>query len=471
LVQNGTFSALTIMLTLTNTPNCCMPTHPISPLRLLHLGLMLLVLLWLPSPTAAHEPKSLSDPNTIQKLGPELFDAVQAGSLSQVQALIKKKADVNWRNPDLFNQTPIFPAAYGPHPEILRVLLKAGANVNAQDDDGETALHRAAHYGYVETAQVLLEFGADKNLKDKWGNTPLMSAQAQGNSDVVKLLGGTPAATTDPGRDRPSSASPGEALFSAVQGGLLSEVQALIKKKADVNWRNAGLFNQTPIFPAAYGPHPEILRALLQAGANVNAQDDDGETALHRAAYYGYTETAQILLEFGANPKLTDKWGKTPLQTAENQENTSVIKLLGGTSGTPANRGTQPSSASPGEQLFGAVQSGDLVRVKQLVANGAPLDWKNPEMFSQTPIFPAAYGPHPEILAFLLSKGANINAQDEDGETALHRAAHYGYSETVKVLLKNKANTKLKDKWGNTPYDTAVKRENTYVAKLIKKGK
>jgi ankyrin repeat protein len=132
---------------------------------------------------------TVAEPTLTQaQLNAQLFAAVQAGSLAQVKSLIAQGADVNWQNPDLYLQTPAFPASYGPHPDILQVLISNGAAVNQQDIDLESPLHRAAHYGHVSTAQILLDAGADPNQKDKWGNTCMKTAVDKGNTAVVTLM-------------------------------------------------------------------------------------------------------------------------------------------------------------------------------------------------------------------------------------------------------------------------------------------
>lgn len=101
------------------------------------------------------------------------FDIVQAGTPQDVQAAVDKGADVNARDMESFGMTPLMWAAeWNKNPEVIVVLLKAGAEVNARDDDGETPLIYAAMYNpNPRVISTLLNAGADAKAKDSSGMT------------------------------------------------------------------------------------------------------------------------------------------------------------------------------------------------------------------------------------------------------------------------------------------------------------
>jgi ankyrin repeat protein len=121
-----------------------------------------------------------------------LFWAVEKGRSETAKFLIAHGADVNGTN--AFGSTPLLTAARDTvSPELMKLLIKAGANVRITDGQGENALHKLAWYGYppknVETAQLLLDAGADITAKNKEGKTPLdiLLDNSFQNPDLVKL--------------------------------------------------------------------------------------------------------------------------------------------------------------------------------------------------------------------------------------------------------------------------------------------
>src|SRR6476646_4362265 len=191
----------------------------------------------------------------------ELLDAADRGDLPAVQALLLQGADPNAR--DCEGDTVLATAAYHGHVEIARILLAAGADVNASKS-GETPLSMAAHDGHTETAQLLLEHGADINAEDQGGLPPLSAMFAYGTPNLPTLR-----------------------LFLA-QGA-----------RVDIRDHQGC----TELFYAAHGKgEREIVIALLEAGADPNARDNEGETVLMWAAEGAPAAVVQALVDAGADP-------------------------------------------------------------------------------------------------------------------------------------------------------------------------
>ena len=211
-----------------------------------------------------------------------LCSAAYYGDLEMVHVLLDLEADVN--DGGMNNWPPIYSASHGPYPwysptsfnnpqllpDVARLLLERGADVNARidhlRDEGRTPLHAAADLGRVEVAHVLLEYGANVGAEDNKGRTPLHDAM---NYRTIKKF------------------------------GKVEVVRVLLEHGANVGAEdNEG---RTPLHLAAKCGEIEVVRLLLEHGANIGAEDDGGETALQVASAVGDDETMKLLLEHDAN--------------------------------------------------------------------------------------------------------------------------------------------------------------------------
>jgi len=120
-----------------------------------------------------------------------LIEAVTAGNIEQVQALLDEGADVK----GAMGQTALTEAAMEGHKAVIQVLLNAGAELNEKDNSGETALMWAAFGGHSDVVRVVLDAGADVNIVDEYGRTALdegagsiKAPEGKGYVDVVKVL-------------------------------------------------------------------------------------------------------------------------------------------------------------------------------------------------------------------------------------------------------------------------------------------
>ncbi len=116
-----------------------------------------------------------------------LFQAIMSGEISYVKELMDKGANVNQRD-DQFGITPLHTAAFHGRTEIVRLLLRSKADINAGDKEGETPLLSALAGGHAEISELLINRGAQINIKMKNGWTPLHFAAALGKEDLVRLL-------------------------------------------------------------------------------------------------------------------------------------------------------------------------------------------------------------------------------------------------------------------------------------------
>lgn len=244
-----------------------------------------------------------------------LIEAVNRSD-NAAEMLIAAGADVNL--PGRFGMTPLIEAV-GRSDRVVELLIAAGADVNQQSTDGTTPLIKAA--GRSDRAvELLLAAGADVSLAAKNSVTPLSEAAASGDKAVELLI----AAGAD------AKARHGNTLRRAVLRGDEAGqrvVGLLIAAGADVNERDS--FRRTPLMAAA-GYSLGSTRQLLAAGADVNAIAMRGETALMKAAENGQTEIVKLLLEAGADWRPKDESGMTALGYAQGHwEITETLRQAG----------------------------------------------------------------------------------------------------------------------------------------------
>jgi ankyrin repeat protein len=414
--------------------------------------------------------------------------------------------------------TPLSLACDSGNADLVKALLKAGADPNQTLANGETPLMMAARTGRIPVIEALLAKGAKVDEKEKLrGTTALMWAAANSNADAVRLLISKGAdvnahsATTPPGR-APYLAPPGRNRIEdfingkgitfegvkplsnpeeqAKEDAILARERAVAKrslaefplekpaKPAPKQW--GGL---TPLQFAVRQGSMETVKALVDAGADVNGRSEYGWTALLVATQNRYYKIGVFLLDHGADPNIANEGGWTPLYIATDNRNIEggdyptrkpdmdhldYIKRL---FASHANPNLRMRSSTETRTIFThqwlleegatpflrAAQSGDLVLLKLLLEQGA--DPKINTVYNVTPLMVASgigwvqgvtyeWSPEQtlETVKLLLDLGADVNAQDRlDGRTALMGAAHKGRNDVIELLVQHGADLSLRD--------------------------
>jgi len=199
------------------------------------------------------------------------------------------------------------------HLEIVKALIKAGAKINPLKEGETGPLHMACFHGHTEVAKTLIEEGALVNTPHSEGNTALFFALKY--PAIMKLLidAGANVNAQNGGNEKP--------LNIAVKIDNIEAVKLLLENKATVNHKN---LKEETVLHAVAKPHyslvvhnPEIARLLIEAGAKIDARDNEGCTALHRAAEYCHAPLIDVFFRQGADINARDNRGETPLYKME----------------------------------------------------------------------------------------------------------------------------------------------------------
>lgn len=402
-----------------------------------------------------------------------LVEAVKKNDKTATRTLLQQHADVN--APDADGSTALHWAARWDDLETAGLLIKGGANVKAVNRYQVTPLSLACTNGDAAMIELLLKAGADANSVLPGGETVLMTAARTGKADAVKALlahGASANAVEGEGQT---------ALMWAAAEGNTAAVTMLLEFGANLHAASKGGF--TPLLFAVREGQAETVRALLKTGASPNevmtrsrslpsqyeSYSITGTSALLLAVANGHFELASALLDAGADPNTSGR-GWTPLH-----EITWVRKPGTGTN-DPAPKGS------------GSLDSLELV--KRLVAHGADVNAKMTKrrpvgtttlnMTGATPFMMAARTGDAELMRVLAQLGADPNLPNADGTTPLMVAAGVGTKspgedpgtekeilEAVKVAVELGADVNAADKKGETAMHGAAYKQLPSVAQFL----
>ncbi len=236
-------------------------------------------------------------------------------------------------------------------------------------------------------------------------------------------------------------------LHRAALEGSGKAVKALLEAGADLNARTR--LGGTPLHLAAMKGNSEVVKLLLNAGADPNARDHRflGNTPLHWARYGKNGEVVKLLLEAGADPNARDKLARTPLHGAAGFGSSEMVKALLQAGADPDPR--DKFNISP---LHRATHQTNGEVVKLLLEAGAEVDARINDFPRRTPLHGAAETPKSaEVVKALLRGGADPNARDGNNLTALHLAAWQNDSVAVRALIQAGAELNARDREGLTP--------------------
>ena len=357
------------------------------------------------------------------------------GSSAMVERLLHAGADVMLARKT--GETPLMTAARVGNLDVVRQLLAAGADPTTTElARGQTALMWAVAENQTAVARVILETGGGATTRTMNGFSPLLFAAQQGNVDIARFLLAAGADVNESAPDGIAGDTNAQVLFRegtdasalmvAIDSSHSEMALFLIESGANVNDSRAG---RTPLHSAVQQEIPEVVRALLSAGADPNARLEKrmpllsrsitqnngltpttvGTTPFLLAASYGDVELMQLLIDAGADPFLTT------------EDDTSALMLAAG------------ADYVEGQDKYGRRSYPAFLETLQQRAF--------------------------EATKFCLELGLDINAANDKGQTALFGAVYMGGTLIAPYLVEHGAEMDVINLRGQTPWMVAAEGE------------
>jgi uncharacterized protein len=433
---------------------------------------------------------------------------VREGDARVVRALLQAGA-----RPDVANRygmTPVALAARSGNGAVLALLFESGASLAIADAalrDGQTALMLAAKAGAADAIETLLRHGADPHAAERrTGTRALMWAALENRADAIRALVRGGADVNARAALTAFPHTPPGVIGDALEEGVSYVGQTVLPKGG---W--------TALMYAARQGAAQAVTALADGNADLDATDPDGATALALAVINGHADVARLLLARGANANIADRTGMTPLYAAVDLHTMqlgfgrpdpppSTIAASVAMVETLLAHGANPNARLGGRILkrvyaagdgklgkgatpyMRAARAGDVPLMKLLLAAGA--DPALSQDNGNSPLLLAAglgyRGPIGgteamalEAIAFSLARGADIDAVNAAGDTAVHVAATTNFNESgtaegslaiVRFLVERGARLDIRNKQNRTALEAVLrgKEHSTAIAAFLR---
>lgn len=390
-----------------------------------------------------------------------LLEAVLAGRKDMVQLLLDCGADPSGPSQLGWVIFPLNAAISSRHLEIATLLALNGASLSVTDGHGWTPLLHVANMGLRELAETLLDMGADIHRKDKDGRGVIELA-IWAHDEVVDNL--------------EMFFTRGASISSQVATTLLRDelfadgrsavAELLLKYGANPNFTSDSddtesfVSGQAPLTRAVEAGYFAVAKALVQYGANLDAQDEQGQTALHHCCRDLHIPSAKLLLDAGADAHVLDNQGNSAMMLAESPQ---IVEMMLA-KGVDINHINNESCTA----LINAAIHGHIEVARVLIQADANVHLDGGGGWTA---LCAAVGNNYEYIAtLLLEAGADPN-DERSGHAALFDAVYFDSPGLVQVLVKHGAEISKVCSHENTALRKAVGNENrTAVECLLKNG-
>ena len=345
--------------------------------------------------------------------------AAKNGKLEIAKLLLENNRDPNYK--DSGGDTALTLAAENGNKDVVELLLENGADKNSKNGDGDSTLILAVQNGYPAVVSILLSNGADIEAKDKKGKTAMIWAVA--NNDIgitTQILEKKPKVDAKNNDGWP-------ALHIAAKNGFNEITSLLCKNGSDVNAKITQA-NKSPLMLASEFGHTETAKTLIEKGASVNAQDNEGSGPLFLAAEGGHLDTVNLLIDNNADFKAESREGVTPLMAAAYQGHKPVVELL--------------------------------------IERGSPVDARSKKV-GISALWAAAWKGKTDVVEYLWQQGADVNVKSKKGESPLIIAVDNNQFDSVRMLLDKGVDQDIETTNKVTATELARKSGKFHLAWLI----
>ena len=366
-----------------------------------------------------------------------LHEAVRKGDYQIVNMLVKAGADVNAR--DANNNTPLHTGIpVETHKEIASLLMTSGADPNLRDDHGDTPLHIVIILNRsLNVIQAFLDGGSDVHIRNIQGKTPLYIAVEEGRTALIPVL-------LTSGSEIFAADNSGVTPFDLAVKSPESTFNLMIQPETVVQRDSAG---NTMLHAAVRNrANPNQIASILDARALVDARNREGDTALHIAVRMNQKDSSEFLISRGASIFSGNSAGQSPLYIAFTSNGVREWIINPTTINARDGLGNNMLHYAA-EWKFNNV-------IPLIIRNGLSVEEANAT--GETPIFMAVKTNSTSTIKVLVDNNANINARDSQGNSILHTAVRWNAKESVEMLIANKMDINTHSLNGNTPLHDAV---------------
>jgi len=316
--------------------------------------------------------------------------------------------------------------------ETVEAHIAAETDLDEKHTTGYAPLHYAVMKTWPEVVALLIDAGADPDVVNNQSKTPLDLAISGSKDDIIDLLLEA-GATVEP---------PADGIHILAWNNEVLGVKLHIYAGTDIDL--ADEFGNIPVLLAVERGHIGVTELLIQHEANLELGDQHGFTPLIMSAELNHPEVLQMLLDAGADIEAEDKAERTALDWAIIMESVESEQIL--------RENDAPSGAE--KSFIAAIQTNNIDAVNALLETGA--DVNEPAYTTKTPLHYASHSRNKDILNLILSKGPDLEAKTEQGFTPLSYAVGLNHSDNCRTLLEAGAEVDSVDNWNRTNLNVAA---------------
>ncbi|KAK6827461.1 serine/threonine-protein kinase ripk4 [Apiospora arundinis] len=337
--------------------------------------------------------------------------------------------------------------------ELTKLIIKKGVEINVEPEDKSKDPLRAAIHATadIRTIELLIEHGADLHDQDDFGDTPLDEALVKDYTEAAKLI-------IEHDNEVGFHDNLGDStLFKAIDHSQrnrwdLTLIELMIDKGAEVTDLEYETNKSSLVHLLSYENYSKkAAKLLIEAGADVDGSDNNGNTPLIHASRANDLEIATLLINHGAYVNIVNNFGWGPLSIAQFEGNHDMVRLL-------VDRGADYNHHLYWyglTHLHVAARVGELELVRFLINDGAEVNVQATKR--KTPLHDAVYFGQLEITKYLVNHGADIDAQTTQGKTPLYYAIRSMELEIAEYLVNHGADINVQSVKGESPLSLTQK--------------